>query len=61
VQGSATSITKEDTFNNRLRATKVGALTILGTFAPSDQKSRMMVINMDQLAPYQRAARDEWP
>jgi hypothetical protein len=38
---------KDETTNNSLRALDVGALTILGTLAPTDQKSRMMVINLD--------------
>jgi hypothetical protein len=52
---------KEETINNRLRAVAVGALTILETFASTDQKSRMMVIHLDWLAPYQAAPRDERP
>jgi hypothetical protein len=46
VEGSASSETKEETTNNSLRALDIGALTILGTFAPTDQKRRMM-INLD--------------
>jgi hypothetical protein len=40
-------------------AINVGALTTLRTFAPTDWKSRMMVINLDWLAPYQGAYWDE--
>jgi hypothetical protein len=42
-------------------AINVGALTSLGTFAPTDRKSRMMVINLHRLAPYEGTARDERP
>jgi hypothetical protein len=42
-------------------AMNVGALTTLGTFAPTDQKSRMMVIKLDWLAPYQGADWNERP
>jgi hypothetical protein len=35
---------KEETTINRLKAINVGALTALGTFAPIDEKSSMMVI-----------------
>jgi hypothetical protein len=37
----------------------VGALTNLGTFAPTDQESKMMGVLLDQLAPSQGAAQDE--
>jgi hypothetical protein len=57
MEGSAPSETKEETTNDSLRAIKVGALTTLGTFGCTNR----MVINLDWLAPYQGAARDEWP
>jgi hypothetical protein len=60
VEGSAPSRTTEETAH-RVRAGVVEALTTLRTFATTDQKSRMMVINLDQLAPYQEAAQDEQP
>jgi uncharacterized protein (DUF849 family) len=44
MEGSAPSERKEETTNNSLRAFDIGALTILGTFAPAGRKSRMMVI-----------------
>ncbi|PNF22843.1 hypothetical protein B7P43_G01395 [Cryptotermes secundus] len=56
MEGSAPVKMKEETTNNRL-----GALTILGTFAPTDQKIRMMVIHLDPLAPNEGTAWDEWP
>jgi hypothetical protein len=43
----ATTEMKEETTNSRLRKMDVGALTILGTFAPTNKKSRMMVIHLD--------------
>jgi hypothetical protein len=42
---------KEETAH-RVRAGDVGTVATLGSFAATDQKSRMMVINLDQLAPY---------
>jgi hypothetical protein len=56
VEGSAPSETKEETTNNSLRALNVGALTILGTFARIDRKSRMIVINLNRLAPCEGTA-----
>jgi hypothetical protein len=56
MEGLAHFETKEETTNSRL-----GALTILGTFAPTDQKIRMMVIHLDRLAPYEGTAWDELP
>jgi hypothetical protein len=52
---------KEETTNSRSRAIDVGALTILGTFAPTDWKSRMMVIYLVKLASYEGTTREEWP
>jgi hypothetical protein len=60
VEWSAPSETKDETTNNRLRAMDVGALTTLGTVAPTDRQTRM-VINLDQLATYVGGARDERP
>jgi hypothetical protein len=40
VEGSALSETKEETTNSRLTAMDLGALTILGTFAPTDRKKQ---------------------
>lgn len=39
----------------------VGAMTTLVSFDPPDQKSRMMVINLDKLAPNEGTAQDEQP
>jgi hypothetical protein len=60
MEGSAPSETEEIT-NSRLTAMDVGALTILGTFAPTDQKSWTTVINLDRLVPYEGTTRDERP
>jgi hypothetical protein len=57
VEGSAPSKTKEKTAH-RVGAGDVGALTTLRTFARTDRK-KMMVINLDRLAPYVGTARDE--
>jgi hypothetical protein len=38
----------------------VGALTTLGTSGLTDYR-KMMVINLDQLAPYEGAVRDQQP
>jgi hypothetical protein len=51
----ATTQTEEETTSS-LRAGGVGALTILGNFARTDRKRRIMVI---YLAPYEGTARDE--
>jgi hypothetical protein len=46
--GVGPSKTKEETaYNSRLRGMDVTALTTLRIFAPTDWKSRMMVINLD--------------
>jgi hypothetical protein len=50
---------KEETTNNRLRAINVGTLTTRGTFILTDRKSRMMMVQLDHLAPYQVVALDE--
>jgi hypothetical protein len=39
----------------------VGALTTLRTVALTDGERRMMVINLDQLTPYEGTAQDELP
>jgi hypothetical protein len=39
-----------------VRAMDVEALTSLGSFYPTDRKSRMVVINLGQLAPYKGTA-----
>jgi hypothetical protein len=59
VEGSAPSKTKEVTTSS-LRAMDVGALMTVRTFACTDQK-KLMVINLDRLAPYEGTARDERP
>jgi hypothetical protein len=56
MERSASSETKEGTTNSRLRAMDVGALTILRTFAPTNQKSRN-----DGGTPGPRAAWDKQP
>jgi hypothetical protein len=57
VEGSAPSETKEETAH-RVGTINVGALTTLGTFGRTKLR-KMMVLNLDRLAPYQGAARDE--
>lgn len=46
VEGSAPSEIKEE-ITSSLRAIDVAASTILGTFAHTDQKRRMMVLRLD--------------
>jgi hypothetical protein len=53
VDGSAPSETKETA--HRVRAVDVGTLTTLRSFASTDCKQRMMVIQLDQLVPYEGA------
>jgi hypothetical protein len=60
VEGSALPKTKEETAH-RVRTGDVGALTILGSFVSTKRKRRMMVINLDRLAPCVGTARDEQP
>jgi hypothetical protein len=55
VEESAPSETGKETAH-RIEAGNVGALVTLGSFAPTDRKSRMKVINLRGLAPYQGAA-----
>jgi hypothetical protein len=52
MEGSTPSSTKEETANNGVRAGDIGTLTILGTFAPTNWKTRMMVKILDRLTPY---------
>jgi hypothetical protein len=52
LEGSAPSKMKEETADSKLRAMDVGALTVLRTFAPTNQKIRMMVVHLDLFAPY---------
>jgi hypothetical protein len=54
---------KEETTNSRLRAMNLGILTTLGTYGYTNQRdprSRLKVVYLDCLAPYQGAAQDEW-
>jgi hypothetical protein len=75
VEEPATAQTKEEIEHN-LRAMDVGALITLGTFAHTDRKKdlyclhpmvyhdvkrKMMAVNLNQLAPYEGTAEDEWP
>jgi hypothetical protein len=46
VEGSAPSETKEAT-EHRVKARDAGASSTLGSFAYTDQKRRMMMINLD--------------
>jgi hypothetical protein len=57
VQELATSEVEKETAHG-VRVMDVGALTILGTIPRTDQKSKMMVINLDQLAPYDGTTQD---
>jgi hypothetical protein len=52
---------KRPLYNSRLNAMDVGALISLEIYALTDRKSRMMVVHLDRLAPYQAAAPDERP
>jgi hypothetical protein len=60
LEGSAPSETKEETTNNSLRGINIETLTRFGTFGHTN-RSKMMVIHLDRLAPYQGAAWDERP
>jgi hypothetical protein len=57
VEGSAPSEKKEEPAN-KVEAGNI-ALTTLGTFVPTNQKSRMMGIHLDRLEPYERATWDK--
>jgi hypothetical protein len=61
MEGLALSRMKEETTNSRLGEMAIGELTILGTFVPTDQKIRMMVLHLNLLAPYEGIARDDQP
>jgi hypothetical protein len=52
VEGLALSEMEKETAH-RVRDGDVGALASLSSFSPTNWKNRMMVINLDQLAPYQ--------
>jgi hypothetical protein len=49
----------KDETAHRVGSGNVGALTTPGSFACTKQKSRMMVIHLDRLAPSEGTARDE--
>jgi hypothetical protein len=59
VEGSAPTDMKETA--HRVRAGDVSAPATLGSFVPTDRKSRMMVINLDQMAPSVGTAWDKRP
>jgi hypothetical protein len=59
VEGSALSETEKETAHG-VRAVDVAALTTVGTFGCTNQR-KMMVINLDRLAPCEGTAWDEWP
>jgi hypothetical protein len=56
MEGSAPSETRGETTIS-LRAIDVGALTTLGTFGHTNWRN-VMLIDLDQLAPYQGTTRD---
>jgi general stress protein 26 len=51
---------EEETTNNSLRASNVGALTTLGTFGHTNWR-KMMLVNLDRLTPFEGIAQDKWP
>jgi hypothetical protein len=51
----------KDETAHRVRTRGVGALTTLGSFACTEQKRMMMVINLDRLAHCVWTVRDKWP
>jgi hypothetical protein len=59
VEGFAPSETKEEAAH-RARAGGVGALITLGSSGHNNRR-KIMVINLDLLAPYEGTARDEQP
>jgi hypothetical protein len=61
VEGSAPFKTKEEESVHRVRARDIGPLATLDSFGPTDCKSRMVVINLDQVASYEGTAQDKWP
>jgi hypothetical protein len=58
VEELATSEMKEETAH-RIRARNVGAPAALGSFASTTWRTRMMVINLERLAPYKVTAQGE--
>jgi hypothetical protein len=60
VDGLAPSEIEKETAH-RVRDEDVGAPATLSSFSSTNWKNRMMMINLDQLAPYQGATWDEWP
>jgi hypothetical protein len=60
MEGLALFKMKEETAH-RVRARDEGAPATLDSFTPTVQKSRMMVINLDQLASYEETAWNEQP
>jgi hypothetical protein len=54
------SETKEE-ITSSLRAIDVRVLIILGSFSPINRESRMMVINLDRLAPYEGTGQEKQP
>jgi hypothetical protein len=54
MEESASSETKEDTTNSRLRVMEVQTLTSLGTFGHTNRR-KMIVINLDLAVTCQRA------
>jgi hypothetical protein len=60
VKDLAPSETKEETAY-RVRTGDVGALTTLGSFVCTKWKRRMMVINLDRMAPCVGTARYQRP
>jgi hypothetical protein len=51
----------QNILQHRVTARDVAALAILGIYASTDQKRRMIVINLDQLAPCEGVAWNEQP
>jgi hypothetical protein len=51
---------KEETTNSKLSAMDELSLTTIGIFGLTDRR-KMMMVNLDRLATYQRAARDDRP
>jgi general stress protein 26 len=59
VEGLVPSETEEE-IAHRVRAINVGALTTLGTFGHTNWR-KMVVINLDRLAPYEEITWDKRP
>jgi hypothetical protein len=51
---------KEET-SHRVRTGNAGALDTVGSFVPTNRKSRIMVLYLGQFMPYQGATQDERP